>query len=318
MNATNCCLAVDLGGTKLLIGVVDSNGQILSSKKYPSILGCGAQQREITQEVLRCIDDFCADGLPKSVACVGAGLVGRVDPFKGLWLEIEPGRCETVRFAEILSSHTGLPCRIDNDVRCALRAERTLGFGSESDNFLYINVGTGIASGIVADGRVVRGASFNAGEVGHLSVDLSGGVPCPCGRVGCVEAIAAGSGLDRRARSMRAQYPDTRLTFPDNERCHAEEIFRLAREGDALCLRLCADASAAIASLIMNLCWVNDPDAVVLGGGVVADPWMFSLIRQQLLRNSMRFVARGVHLTRLNPNHVGLIGAALCGLQGEA
>lgn len=318
MNQTNHCLAVDLGGTKLLIGIVDADGQILSSKKYPSILGQGAQQREITQEILRCLDDFCAGGIPDTVTCVGVGLVGRVDPFTGLWLEIEPGRCETIRFAEIITEHTGLPCYIDNDVRCALRAERTLGFGSESKDFLYINIGTGIASGTVVDGKVVRGASFNAGEVGHLSVDLSGGVPCPCGRTGCAEAIAAGSGLDRRARAMRIQYPDTRLTFPEDTRCEAEEIFRLAREGDALCMRLAADASAAIASLIMNLCWVTDPDAVVLGGGIVADPWMFSLIQQQLLRNSMRFVTRGVHLTGLNPNHVGLIGAALCGLQANA
>ena len=313
MNEMDKCLALDLGGTKLLVGIVNGAGRVLTSRRYPSPLASGAKQPEIAAHMLACLEDFCASTTLDGVRFMGAGVVGRVDDGHGLWLEIEPGRCETVALARLLGERVGLPCRIDNDVRCALRAERVLGSGQGLDDFIYINIGTGIAAGIVTGGQVVKGASFNAGEAGHVAVDISGGAACPCGRVGCVEAIASGSGLDARARALRTQYPRTRLEIPEAGRCRADDIFRLAREGDALCLRLANDAAEAAAALILNLVWIVDPQCVVLGGGIVSDPWMFDQIVQRLPENAMRFTRGGVKLTSLNPNDVGLIGAAMCG-----
>ena len=313
MNANDKCLAMDLGGTKLLIGIVNGAGEILACRRYPSPLASGAGQVEIAAHMLACLEDFRAATPLEGVARMGAGVVGRVDDRRGLWLEIEPGRCETVELARLLGERAGLPCRVDNDVRCALRAERALGGGRGLRDFIYVNIGTGIAAGIVTGGQVVKGASFNAGEAGHVAVDISGGVPCPCGRTGCVEAIASGGGLDARARALRNQYPRTRLAFPEEGRCRAEDVFRLAREGDALCLRLANDAAEAAAALILNLVWILDPEAVVLGGGVVSEPWMLDQITQRLPESAMRFTRGGVRLTSLDPNYAGLIGAALCG-----
>ena len=183
------CLALDLGGTKLLIGIVDKSGQILFSRRSPSPLPGGRTQNEIAEYMLKCLDDFMPRASMEGVSYVGAGVVGRVDDESGIWLEIEPGRCETEELARILSRKTGLPSLIDNDVRCALRAERALGASRGLNDLIYMNIGTGIAAAFVTGGKVIKGRCFNAGEVGHVAVDVFGDVVCPCGRKGCAEAI---------------------------------------------------------------------------------------------------------------------------------
>ena len=309
------CIALDLGGTKLLIGIVSMNGQILYSKRYPSLLAEGKTQSEMADFMLSCLADFAIGAPMEDVSCIGAGVVGRVDDEAGLWLEIEPGRCETVALSKLLTDKTGLPCRIDNDVRCALRAERIFGAGRGLNDFVYMNIGTGIAAAFVSGGQVIRGHSFNAGEVGHVSVDAFGAVKCPCGRYGCAEAIASGSGLDSRARTLFGAYPDTLLRLPEKSRVSAKEIFDLAEEGDSLCKRLMDDAAEAAAALIMNLVWVTDPEAVVLGGGIVSDRRMLQAVLSRLHEGSMRFTGGGVRLSTLDPELTGLIGAAMCGFQ---
>ena len=288
MASQNKCIALDLGGTKLLIGIVTDAGEILESRSYPSPLAGGGQQTEIAAYMRSCLRDFLPGHPACGASCIGAGVVGRVDGKRGLWLEIEPGRCETVELA------------------------RFLGHGKGLDDLIYINIGTGIASAMVSGGRVITGGSFNAGETGHIAVDISGGVQCPCGRTGCAEAIASGSGLNRRARELRPRYPDSRLEIPKEAPCRAQDIFRLAREGDALCARLAQDAQRAAAALIENLVWTLDPKVIVLGGGIVADSWMYAEITKRLSKNSMRFTT-GVYLTSLDPRYAGLIGAAMCG-----
>ena len=307
------CLALDLGGTKLLIGIVNEEGKILTSRRYPSLLAGGAKQPEIATYMIGCIDDFVSSVPIEDVSCVGAGIVGRVDDGSGLWLEIEPGRCETVELAKLLNQKTRLPAAIDNDVRCALRAERIFGAGRGLSDFLYMNIGTGIAAAFVTGGAVIKGHSFNAGEVGHVAVDVFGDVKCPCGRRGCAEVIASGSGLDSCARALKRHFPDTLLSLPAKERVSAKAIFDLAEKGDALCIKLMGDAAEAAAALIMNLVWVTDPETVVLGGGIVSDARMFNAILSRLNAGSMRFVTGGIRLSALDPELTGLIGAAMCG-----
>ena len=213
--------------------------------------------------------------------------------------------------AKELTECYGIPCFIDNDVKSATRAERVWGFGQISQNFVYLNVGTGIAVGIVINGRQIRGSHFNAGEVGHLRVGVNVGVKCPCGRIDCVEAIAAGIGFDNCARLLRDRY-ETSLHIPDkDERVQVSEVFALSQKGDPLCTVLVDNAAEALANLIMNLVRVADPDTVVLGGGVVADGYMHGKILERLQPITMRFVTNGVVITKLNPGFIGLLGAGV-------
>lgn len=310
----NTYLGIDLGGTKLLIGEVDEAGHILRSKCYASgFLG----QQEACDLIFRSVDDYMASvALP---ACppkaIGAGLVGRVDTKRGVWEQIDPSRTFHVALADALASRYGMPAYIDNDVKSATRAELRWGVGRFTRDFVYVNVGTGIAAGAVVGGRLQRGSHYNAGEVGHTTVGVQVGTQCACGRRDCVETIAAGIGFDMCARLLQSQYP-TALDIPAEGRVAVRDVYALARQGDALCTRLVANAADALARLVMNLVRMTDPDTVVLGGSVVADGYLLGQMQPLLQAETMRFVTHGVQLTTLDAHHAGLLGAAAVAMEG--
>jgi len=302
-------VGMDLGGTKLLIGELDKEGNILNHKKYDS----GYFDQQLAIDIIKkSLDNYIetvgwVNSTPKGI---GIGLVGRVDTGSGVWLQIDPKRTQPVELAKVLEDHYNIPCHIDNDVKAATRAERNFGYGKISRNFIYINVGTGIAAGFVVNGKQIRGSHFNAGEIGHTQVGVGLGLTCGCGRTDCVEGIASGLGLDRCARLLSERF-DTKLSIPSDPeiRIPTNDIFTLSREGDPLCVELVEMASQALANLIMNLVRVSDPDTVVLGGGVVSDGYMHSKILEKLNPTTIRFVKNGVVITRLNPDFIGLLGA---------
>lgn len=302
-------LGIDLGGTKLLIAEIDELGNIYRQKRYVT----GFFNQESALDIIRqSLDDYIKtvgfiDGTPEAM---GIGLIGRVDSKNGIWQQIDPDRTHPLPIARQLSDQYGVPCFIDNDVKSATEAEIKWGFGRTTDDFIYLNVGTGIATGMVIGGHLVRGSHFNAGEVGHVRTGVKVGVTCPCGRVDCVEAIASGMGIDRCARLFHDKYP-TQLQIPtDNSRVKAQDVFELYRQGDELCHFLVDNAAEALANLIMNLVRVSDPDTVVLGGGMVADGFLLSQINRYLHPVTMRFVTHGVVTTKLNPEYIGVLGAA--------
>lgn len=303
-------IGLDLGGTKLLIGEVDGYGNILKYKTYNS--GFFNQQMAETL-ICESLDNYVETvgwATTRPPVAMGAGLIGRVDPTEGIWHQIDPERTQPIALAAHLSERYGIPCRIDNDVKSATRAERVWGVGRFSRDFIYINVGTGIAVGTVVNGRQIRGSHFNAGEAGHTQVGVGIGIRCACGRMDCVEAIASGSGIDRCARMLAKNYP-TRLEIPSDRdrRVDFRQVLSLGEEGDPLCVTLVNNAADAVAHLIMNLVRLTDPDTVVLGGGIVSEGAMYEKILKRLHPATMRFVTNGVVLTNLNPRFVGLLGA---------
>lgn len=309
MNGT--FLALDLGGTKLLVGEVDDKGEILNYKRYST----GYINQQCALGIIRSsIDDYIQSvgwATGNKPETMGIGLIGRIDNESGIWHQIDIDRTQPLELAKELSLIYGMPCYIDNDVKSATRAERLFGYGQESDNFIYINIGTGIAAGFVINGKVLRGSHYNAGEIGHINVGVGIGLECVCGRKDCVELVASGMGFDKSARHLKNKF-QTKLEIPSDEKVRVDvrEIYRLYNEGDELCIFLVNNAVEAIAQLIMNLVRVSDPDTVVLGGGIVANDFLYPKILDKLNKHTMRFVSNGVVLTKLNPNFIGLIGAA--------
>jgi predicted NBD/HSP70 family sugar kinase len=171
-----------------------------------------------------------------------------------------------------------------------------------------------MAAGIVADGRIVRGANNNAGEVGHMVVDLSDDMPCVCGRCGCAENMVSGVGFTRRARYLRERFRTALPPTPEGENLDTVHLFRLADEGDPMCRQIADRAALALACVIMNLVRISDPDVVVLGGGVVSDGWLLEKALPLLNPSAMRGVGGGVVLTAFQSRYAGLIGAASLGM----
>ena len=302
-------LGLDLGGTKLLVGEVDAQGRVLASKRYSS--GYLAQE-SAADFLLNSLDDYLSTsafpgGEPKAI---GLGTIGRVDSENGIWHQIDADRTTEIHIGEIISRKYSIPCFADNDVKSATKAEMLWGAGKISNNFIFLNIGTGIASGAVIDGKLLKGSSFNAGETGHVGSCVNLGLECCCGRKDCVELLASGSGLDACARFLKDRY-STSLQLPQSPaRVEAKEIFRLYSQGDELCTVLTENAAKAAAGLIMDLVRCFDPDTIVLGGGIVSEDLMYSKILENIDKYTVRFVRNGIIRTTLDPAFAGLLGAA--------
>lgn len=303
-------LGLDFGGTKLLIGEMDETGKILNSKRYPT--GCVSREQAVNCLISSAADYKKTVGFVGDVQAAGVGIVGVSDHQKGLWISmshIVTG--PPIPLAKMLSEELGVPVAIDNDVRSATTAEWKLGHGKNSDNFIYINVGTGLAAGFVVNGHLLRGANNNSGEVGHSVVNMEDSQECVCGRCGCVENVVSGSGFAKQAvihdvpEILRADRPNSADT---------EKLFQMADAGDERAVKITEYAADSLAALIMNLVRVTDPDTVILGGGVTTGGWMLDKVEKRLNPSTMRGVTGGVVLSQFDPQFAGLMGAASLGL----
>ncbi len=303
-------LGFDYGGTKLLIGELDEQGRVLRSKRYPT--GCVMQEQAV-EKLLECTADYCDTvGFEGELQAAGVGIVGVSNHDTGEWISMTHEKeGDPVPLADMLAEKLGVPVAIDNDVRSATTAEWKLGHGKFSDNFIYINVGTGLAAGFVVNGMLVRGANNNSGEVGHSVMNLADKRYCVCGRTGCAENVVSGSGFAKQA----AEYCLLEVLLADRPNsADASKLFELADAGNESAVAITEYAADTLAALIMNLVRVTDPDTVILGGGVVSDGWLLEKVKPRLNPSTMRGVTKGVVLSNFTPAYVGLIGAASLGM----
>jgi len=302
-------IGVDIGGTKILIGLVDDNGNVTAAKRFEMNR---TSQEAAVKTILESIDDFMSsiDILPNFI---GVGIVGHIDYQKGIWISsMNIPIHSLVRLATMLEKKYGVRSRIDNDVHCATIAELFFGAGRRSRNFIYINIGTGISAGVVCDGNLIRGADNYAGEFGHMSVGMTGGA-CICGRTGCVESLASGKGIVEQASrepSLSGRGPGE-LTSRD--------ILELARQGDPAATETVGIAVKALGSGIANLVNLLNPEEILLGGSVVKnEPDFVHSIWNYVELNALPISVTSLQyfgLSNLDVNTIGVLGASsLCKL----
>jgi glucokinase len=260
---------IDVGGTKVL-------GVALRAEDPTAILG---EARVPTPDTEGGLLDSMADvvrqldaqaGTPR-VTAVGVGIAGLVDRTGRLRVSPNlPGR-RNVDIAVELDRRLGLPIRVDNDATCAAWAEYLAGAARGSDDAVLVTLGTGIGAGVIADGELVRGAHGFGGEAGHVVVD-PGGPRCPCGRRGCWERFASGTGLGRfgREAAEAGQFPrGVELAGGMAEHVRGEHVTQAAREGDQDALELMQEFADWVALGVGNLVTLLDCMLVVIGGGLV-------------------------------------------------
>jgi glucokinase len=274
--ADQVTLGIDVGGTKVLGLAVDRDGNILSEARETSPVrasgedGADAQERAI--EVLAAVAEQLRADIGTEVASVGVGAPGLVDNTGVLRfapnLPIATGLDIAARLSQRLR---GMQVVVDNDATCATVAEWAYGAASGADDAVLVTLGTGIGGGIVAGGRVVRGASGFAGEIGHMVVDPTGPV-CTCGKRGCWERFASGSGLGRLARDAAHAgrlKEVVNLAGGDPESVRGEHVTRAARAGDADALAVLGELGWWLALGLSNLALALDPAVFVYGGGLL-------------------------------------------------
>lgn len=305
-------VGIDVGGTKILLGYVGRNGEIYRSQRYPMDRGT---QASVLASIDQAVASFlqCAWDGPAPLA-IGIGVVGQTDPASGLWLQAINLPIHTpVPLAKRLYVRYGLPVAVDNDVHAATLAEMRLGVGLDVNDFVYINVGTGLSAGIVCNGQLVRGRANYAGELGHMVVEPDGEL-CSCGRRGCLEPIASGGGLIAQVQRRLADYPES-LLHPAVRAgaLTSKAIFEAADAGDALASAVAERALRGLNVALVNLVNLLNPEVIVLGGGVFSDRWLLPRLRTYIAYNALPAAyraCRGVVLSELEVDQVGLLGAA--------
>jgi predicted NBD/HSP70 family sugar kinase len=301
-------LCVDLGGTKILIGELTKDGEIMDSRSFPSDV---SSQRVAVQDIKKAIHTYLEDELVQGkIVAISVDVVGRVDAESGIWYEINPEKAEEIRLADELAEEFHLPVIINNDVTSAALAEMTLGIGKQTKDFIYLNVGTGIAGRMVSNGSLITGKHFDAGEIGHTVLDMFGSKACVCGRHGCVESFASGAGMRSEFFRLKDRYR-TRMHLMPEEKVNGITILEAFQKKDTLAEAIVCRATSGIAELIMNLVRVSDPEAVILGGGLMSSDLFYQLILDKLNPNTMRFISLGVKTTSINPALIALKGCAI-------
>ena len=259
-------IGIDLGGTKCLGVVAGPDGQVHDELRLPT-----PQGEEAIMATLAAVATTLAERAPAAIAGVGVGAPGLVgQPGTLVSAPNLPGVFD-LELAGPLARHLGLPVVVDNDATCAGWAEREAGAARGRDDVVFVTLGTGIGGGMVLGGRLYRGSHGYAGEIGHMVVDPRGPA-CPCGRRGCWERFASGSGLGRLAREAAHAGRLRRaveLAGSDPEAVRGEPVTAAAAVGDQDALEVLSEFAWWVGVGLSNLANVLDPEAFVVGGGLV-------------------------------------------------
>ncbi len=260
-------LGVDVGGTKCLAIAIDREGKVVDEQRRPTPDGPEALLDTIT-ELAQAMRPWGSIGVGMPGLVTREGVLRAAPNLVGI---------DDLNVGEMLGLRLDAVVHVDSDATCAGIAEWKLGAGREVDDFVMVTVGTGIGGGIVAGGALIRGSNGFTGEIGHMVVDPNG-PPCPCGKRGCWERYASGSGLAWLARQANSGDGVARiieLASGNAAEVQGEHVAAAAREGDAAALAIVDDYGRWIALGLVNLTNILDPSMFVLGGGVAAEADLF-------------------------------------------
>ncbi|HEV2396335.1 MAG TPA: ROK family protein [Candidatus Sulfotelmatobacter sp.] len=266
-------LGVDIGGTKVAVGIVDRNGTILQQSRKPMIANGTAEAG--LEAVVNAIDEAMDSEAGKNVRGIGICAPGPLDPRTGVVLNPPNVPCwRNFPLAERITGRYKVPVKVDNDANAAALAETRWGAARGYRYVFYATLGTGIGTGIVFNGSIYHGNTGSAGEGGHVSIDY-GGPRCNCGKRGCIEILAAGPAIGARARKKLAANPSQHsaildLANGDMSAVTSEKVGQAFKTGDATAREVLSETAELLTVWFGNIIDLFDPDVIVIGGGVAS------------------------------------------------
>lgn len=263
-------IGVDIGGTKVAAGLVDSKGEITYKTRVPMVsTGDGALGFAAVREAIEAV--FAAH--PEARAAVrGIGICspGPLDPKSGVVVNPPNLPCwRNFPLGGEVEKAFGVKARVDNDANAAALAEAIWGVGVGYRNIFYATLGTGIGTGIVFDRQIYWGRTGSAAEGGHMSIDYRG-PQCGCGKRGCIEVLASGPAVARRAQARLAAVSSSRILELAGtiEQVRAEHVGQAFREGNVLAREILSETAHLLAVWLGNVIDLLEPDAMIIGGGL--------------------------------------------------
>lgn len=280
-------LGVDIGGTKVAAGLVNSQGTILS--KTRTAMNAQGNAEGALDCVRSAIDSVISQNASVSISAIGVACPGPLDPSSGLVINSENLPCwRNYPLVRKIREAYGLPVVLDSDAKAGGMAEALWGSGAGYKSVFYATIGTGVGTAIILDNRVYQGRTGTAAEGGHMSIDYRSTRRCGCGKRGCIETFIAGPAIAERAREMVAA-PGAQcghlvqLAGGNSQSITAEMVGQAWREQDGLATAVWKETADFLAIWLGNIIDLLEPDAIVIGGGVseVIGDWL-DYVREQL------------------------------------
>ena len=310
---TEYALVADVGGTQTRVALVDADGSVAIRHSTETLAGEG---RDAVMNRLADALEHVASARQSDIKGIGLSLASPVEPGTGVMYNPPNLGPDWHLYTPIpfLQERLSLPAMAENDATLGAVGEHAYGAGRGCANMVYMTVSTGIGGGIIIDGSLYTGSSGFGSEIGHMTIDQNGPM-CNCGNTGCLEALASGAALARISQARlragkRSIMPE--LAAGDIEAVDARIVVDAARQGDALAHSVMLDASLSLASGIISLMHIFDPELIVIGGGLGQNLGMYMpTIEAEVRRRAMAHFqgAFPVAVSELGDD-VSLLGAA--------
>lgn len=294
-------VGVDLGGTKIDLGLVDAENKIVARRRIPTENEKGPA--DVVERIAQIVSEFERE-VPERIAAMGICTPGPVDHISGTLLTLVnvPGLSNTP-LRQMLADRLKIPVRLEHDAKAAALGDFHYGAGRGSRSMIYIVIGTGVGAAIIIDGQLYYGDRNSSGESGHMTVNPNGEL-CTCGTRGCLETYTSGPWLARRFET--ALVDAGRTVY---QTITGELVAQLAGQGDEIALKIVREAGEALGIAVASMAMVLNIDLNVVGGSVVkiGDP-LFEAARKTVPNFCFKAVGEGV---RVVPTALGDDGPIL-------
>lgn len=282
-------IGIDLGGTKICGAVVSTEGERISMHTIPTMANQG--EEVVLQRIFTVIDKVIIDAKISigDVVGIGIGSPGPLNAKEGTILTTPNLPFKNFQLVKPIEQKYGVKTFLDNDANVAAIGEYMLGAGVGSTNMVYITVSTGIGGGAILNGKIYRGNTCNALEVGHTTVEKDG-PRCNCGNSGCAEAVASGTAIGRQGREKVAMGISTSLS--NYEDITSYEVFKEAEKGDDVSKEIIEKSLNYLGICVANVITSFDPEMVVIGGGVSkAGKIVFDMVKEVVNKRCFKIMA---------------------------
>jgi glucokinase len=313
MKEKKWAVGVDLGGTKIEVAQVYEDGRLHRRSRLATDIDDGPSAVE--NQIATAVREL-QEHTGSTPVAIGVGVAGQIEPTDG-FVRFAPNlKWHDVPLQADLSNILERPVVVTNDVRAITWGEWLHGAGQGYDDMICLFVGTGIGGGIVSGGRMLAGCSNTAGELGHITIDLRGPA-CHCGNQGCLEALAGGWAIARRAQEIIRNDPGggrALLDFADGntEAVTAKTVARAAHAGDPLARGLVNEVGRALTGGIVSLVNAFNPCCLILGGGVIKGlPELVERVDTGVRERALAAATASLQIVRAQLNgDAGVVGAA--------
>ncbi|GFP21465.1 glucokinase [Candidatus Hakubella thermalkaliphila] len=314
MSGRNYAIGVDIGGINIKTGLVEDSGHIL----YKRVVQARPEEavKVILQEVMDLVGEIIKFAEEKGIRFrgIGIGAPGLIDSQEGIirFLTNFP-KWKDVPVGELFNKTFNLPIFIENDVRAAALGEHKFGAGRNKEHLICLAIGTGIGSGIIIDGQLLKGSRQFGGEVGHMTV-LPDGPPCACGNRGCLEMMASARSVTRRAMEALSRQEETSLlkVYKEKGAITPEDVAQEASQGDLVSRRIYEETGQWLGIGVASLINIFNPEMVIIGGGVAnAGELLLEPVRREVQDRAMPVLRDSVSIVLAElREEAGVIGAA--------